>query len=216
MKSSEEKSSGKVQLQRVKSGVAVLTLGSEDEKAVVLTTERMASLKEALDQLRNDVPQGLIITGPSESMFTVGADLKAIEGLTDPVVAEELAKEGQEIFSMIEALPCTTVAAISGPCVGGGCEMALACNYRLITDESNSSIGLPEVRLGILPGFGGTQRLPRLIGLTKALDMILAGKTFKPKRALKAGLVNEIVRYEKLMSRAEALRSGDLNRRVEG
>ncbi len=194
---------GRAHLERLESGAAVLWLGPSTEKTVSLTRERMSSLREAIEDLQADPPKGLVITGPSKSMFTVGADINAIREVKDPVVAEELAKEGQEVFGLIEKLPCVTVAAISGPCVGGGCELSLACRYRIITDESQSIIGLPETKLGILPGFGGSQRLPRLIGLPRALDVILAGKTLRPKQALKAGLVNKIVSYEHLLATAQ-------------
>ncbi|MCB0332271.1 MAG: enoyl-CoA hydratase/isomerase family protein [Bdellovibrionales bacterium] len=201
--STQDHTSGRAQLERRDSGVAILWLGPSNEKTISLTRERMSSLREALEDLKNNPPRGLVITGPSKSMYTVGADIHAIREISDPVVAEELAKEGQDVFGMIESLPCITVAAISGPCVGGGCELSLACRYRIITDEPQSIIGLPETKLGILPGFGGSQRLPRLIGLPRALDIILSGKTLRPKQALKAGLVNKIVSYDQLIQFAE-------------
>ncbi|NDC36924.1 MAG: fatty acid oxidation complex subunit alpha FadJ [Proteobacteria bacterium] len=101
------------------------------------------------------------------------------------------------------------MAAISGPCVGGGCELVLACTHRLISDNKSSQIGLPEIKLGILPGFGGTQRLPRLVGISKALDIILAGKILRPQQAAKCGLVNEVVAYHGLLARAESIATGN-------
>ena len=108
--------------------------------------------------------------------------------------------DGQQIFQRINRLPMPSVAAISGDCLGGGMELALACTYRVAAGETNFSIGLPEVKLGILPGWGGTTRLPRLIGLTHALPLLIAGKTLPPRKALKAGIVDEVVRPEALLA----------------
>jgi len=196
---------GRVVTKLLESGVLLIQLGADDERVVTLTQERIASLREATRQAQEQQVRGVIIAGPHLDMFTAGADIKAIEEITDPVVATELAKEGQEAFAGIEQLSCPAVAAISGVCVGGGCELALACDYRIITKSDGSTIGLPEVKLGILPGFGGTQRLPRLIGLPAALDIILAGKSLKPKQALKVGLVDRVVQPEALIAEAEKL-----------
>lgn len=196
---------GKVSLEQLENGLALLRLGHEQERVVTLTLERMQSLRQALTILKATPPAGLIITGTSPEMFTAGADINLIRNATNAADAAKMAHEGQELFAMIESLPCPTVAAISGPCVGGGCELALACRYRVISDHKSSVIGLPEIKLGILPGFGGTQRLPRVVGLPKALDIILAGKTLRPKQALACGLVHEVVAVDALRSRAEAL-----------
>jgi 3-hydroxyacyl-CoA dehydrogenase/enoyl-CoA hydratase/3-hydroxybutyryl-CoA epimerase len=199
---------GLAQLRMLPSGVANVILGSPEERVITLTFERIKSLSEILKKLAADKPRGVVISGAHADMFTAGADISLIQNVTDRAVGEKLAHEGQQVFDAIAALACPTVAAISGPCVGGGCEMVLACSYRLISDTKSSTIGLPEIKLGILPGFGGTQRMPRLIGLPKALDIILAGKTLKPKQALKYGLVDEIVAYEQLIKRADAIISG--------
>ena len=199
-------SSPAVKLDYFESGVALITLSASGEKTVTLTPERLDSLKDALARIQG--AKGLVIAGPSAEMFTVGADVNLIRQVTDPVVGEELARRGQEVFNLIAALPFPTVAAISGPCVGGGCELVLACRYRIMSDDKSSMIGLPEIKLGILPGFGGTQRLPRLIGLPKALDIILAGKTLRPRQALTAGLVSEVIQYSRLLERADSIASG--------
>lgn len=174
--------------------VAVLRLGSADERAVVLDRDRMDSLRSIVSSIkpRADL-RGLIISGANERMFCAGADVHAIENVTDPKIGAELARLGQEIFSEIEALPFPTVAAVAGACVGGGCELILACKYRLALNSGETKIGLPEIKLGILPGFGGTQRLPRLIGLPQALDIILKGRVVSAKRARAVGLVDELV-----------------------
>lgn len=197
-----------LRLELLPSSVAVITMGSPDEKVITLTPARMSALRDALEKLKANPPRGLVIAGAGPDMFTAGADINIIKEVKDPETGAKLAAEGQRVFSEIAALPFTTVAAISGPCVGGGCEMVLACKHRLITDQENSTIGLPETKLGILPGFGGTQRLPRLVGLPKALDIALAGKTLRPKQALACGLVDEIVPYAQLLQRAEAIAAG--------
>jgi len=200
---------GLPQFEILESGAALIRLGAPEERVVTLTVERISTLKVLLERFAATPPKGIIITGPGAEMFTAGADINAIASVTDPAVGEKLAREGQRIFDLIENLPCMTVAAISGPCVGGGCELALACKVRICTDLKSTTIGLPEVKLGILPGFGGTQRLPRLIGLPRALDIILAGKTLKAQQALRYGLVNEIVSAQNLLSRAEAIALGN-------
>lgn len=207
MQEERPQSSQLVRLDVFESGVALITLGPS-EKVVTLRADRMDALSAALDRVAEINPRGLVITGPSPEMFTVGADINIIKTVTDPAHGEELARRGQIVFDKIAKFPFITVAAISGPCVGGGCELALACRYRLISDDKSSIIGLPEIKLGILPGFGGTQRLPRLVGLPRALDIILSGKTLRPKQALSAGLVNEVIQQSRLLERADSVASG--------
>jgi len=193
---------GVARLEFMENGIAILFLGHNEERVVTLTEARMNSIREVLARLRQQKPPGLIIAGPHADMFTAGADITMIKEVKDASVGEKLARLGQQLYDDIESLPFPTVAAISGPCVGGGCEMVLACRNRIISEEKSSSIGLPEVKLGILPGFGGTQRLPRLIGLPKSLDIILSGKVLKPKQALACGLVDKVVKSELLMEKA--------------
>jgi 3-hydroxyacyl-CoA dehydrogenase/enoyl-CoA hydratase/3-hydroxybutyryl-CoA epimerase len=141
-------------------------------------------------------------------MFTVGADVNIFQEISSAEDARDAARHGQDIFDLLESLPFKTVAAIDGPCVGGGCELSLACNYRIASDNEAVLVGLPEIKLGILPGFGGTQRLPRIVGISKALEIILAGKTLRGKPALSRGLVDEIVPADQLLDRAERYASG--------
>ena len=192
-----------VQLERLESGVAVLSLAPADARMVVFTKEKMESLKSTLEELHQNPPDSLVITGPSEKMFCFGADITAIRGVTDEAVGQELSKQGQEVFNLVADLPCKTVAAISGPCAGGGCELALACDTRIASDSPSTKIGLPETQLGILPGWGGTQRLPRVVGLPNALSIMLKGKLHSARDALKLHLVDEVVPTEKLRERAE-------------
>lgn len=207
---------GAVRVERRDSGAIIIRLGDSSERIISLTEERLRSLKQALEEVAKSPPRGLVIAASSPDMFTVGADISLIQNITDPAVGEAAAREGQAIFAILEKLPCRTVAAISGPCVGGGCELALACSHRIITDKKSSKIGLPEVKLGILPGFGGTQRLPRLVGLPKALDIIVAGKTLFPSQALHCGLVDEIVSWESLVRKAEDIAVGKNTPRRRG
>lgn len=188
--------------------IATITLGSSDERAITLTPVRLQSFKDALVQVKTAAVIGLVIKSPSVESFCVGADISLIQSVTEPDKGAALAAEGQGAYDMLEDLPCVTVAAIGGPCVGGGCEMVLACDYRIITDSKSSSIGLPETKLGILPGFGGTYRMPRVVGLPKALDIILAGKTLRAQQAYKASLVDEVVTSENLVARAEEIARG--------
>lgn len=196
------------QLEITPDNIAILRLGAESEKVVTLTAQRMKALADHLKQLKEAKPKGLVILGAHEGMFTAGADINAIRDVTDPKKGEELALIGQGLFQQIEDLACTTVAAISGTCVGGGCELVLACDYRIITSHDRSLIGLPETKLGILPGFGGTQRLPRLIGLPQALDIILGGKTLRAKKAKAVGLVDKVVDLKDLRQNAIDIASG--------
>lgn len=205
---SSNSSSNKAILSILDNGVALINLGSPDEAVITLTAERIASLREIFKRLRTSPPKGLVLMGSTQEMFTVGADINVILSVSDPKVGALLAKEGQDVFNELESISCPKIAAISGPCVGGGCELVLACDYRIIADTKGSIIGLPETKLGILPGFGGTQRLPRLVGLATALDIIISGKTLAPKKALAAGLVNEVVPVAALKDRAVQLASG--------
>jgi len=194
-------------------GTAIIELGTANEHVVTLTSERLESFRENLAQVKAKLAKGLVVIGPSEGMFCAGADIGNIGNISSQSEGEKLAAAGQQIFDEIEALSIPTVAAISGPCVGGGCELALACKYRVISNSPKSQIGLPETKLGIIPGFGGTQRLPRIIGLPNALDIILGGKTLRAKKAKDMGLVDELVGYDKLLETAVKIASGQL--RVE-
>ena len=190
--------------------IATITLGGDDERAITLTPVRLQSFKTALAEVKAAKVKGLVIKSPNIESFCVGADISLIQSVIDPKKGAELAAEGQGAYDLLEDLGCVTVAAIGGPCVGGGCELALACTYRVITDSKSSSIGLPETKLGILPGFGGSYRLPRVVGLPKALDIILAGKTLRAQQAYKASLVDEVVTPERLVQRAEEIARGEM------
>ena len=176
---------------------AILRLGTPNERYVTITPRRMETFEQALDKIEsNPSLQGLVIIGSGPGLFCNGADINQISGVTDVAIAKGLASRGQGLFQRVASLKCTTVAAVSGACVGGGYELALACDYRIAANISEVKVGLPEIKLGIIPGFGGSVRLPRLLGLPAALDIILKGRMLPAKRGLKAGLVDEVVEVE--------------------
>lgn len=181
-------------LLEMKGELAILRLGAPGEKVVVLDSLRMESLEQAVRTVASSQEvKGLVIIGPHPKLFCAGADINVIRSVTKSQIGRELAEQGQKIFDLIADLSCVTVAAISGACVGGGCELVLACDYRIVTDLPQTKIGLPEVKLGIIPGFGGTQRLPRLVGVARALEIILKGQVLSSNHALASGLVDRLV-----------------------
>jgi len=186
-----------------KDGIAILTFDLPGEKVNKLTTPVMEKFKALLDELgaRMEIKALVFRSGKDES-FIVGADIAEIRGITDAETGERLARTGQAVLNKLESLPFPTVAAIHGPCMGGGMELALACTYRIISNDQRTALALPEVKLGIMPGFGGTQRLPRLVGLANALDMILTGKSVYARKARKIGLADEVTYKEILVQRA--------------
>ena len=161
-------------------------------------------LLEAVAAAEHDRPAGVIFTSAKKRSFNAGADLFEIRGMSREQLAEYLAR-GQALFARIAHLPMPTIAAINGDCLGGGFELALACRYRVAADDGSISIGLPEVKLGLIPAWGGTTRLPRTVGLRQALPILLAGKTMPPRKAQRSGLVDEVVRPEALMAAAKRI-----------
>jgi len=181
----------------IENNCGILTLDTPNERANILSTPVMQELNNFLDELKSRADlKALIFLSGKEGNFIAGAKIEEIESITDPKDGAEKAAMGQAVFSKIAALPFPTIAVIDGACVGGGLELVLACDYRLARDSEKTRIGLPEVRLGIIPGFGGTQRLPRLIGIQRALDFILTGKLVDAQRAYRAGIVDRIIAKE--------------------
>jgi 3-hydroxyacyl-CoA dehydrogenase / enoyl-CoA hydratase / 3-hydroxybutyryl-CoA epimerase len=178
----------------VDNGIAVITFDLPGEPVNKLNAAVSAEFAGVLDRLRDDggIRAAVLISGKPDS-FIAGADIEEFTRLASQSEAEALSRSGQEMMNRIEASPKPIVAAINGACLGGGFELALACQYRIATDHPKTQIGLPEVQLGLIPGAGGTQRLPRLVGVRAALDMILAGKTERAQKALRIGLVDEVV-----------------------
>ena len=181
-------------------GIAVLTFDLPGEKVNKLTTAVMNELDQILDELAaNHEIRALVIRSGKPDIFIAGADIAEIRDITDANTGEELSRKGQSVLGKLESLPFPTVAAIHGPCLGGGLEFALACSHRVISNDPRTALGPPEVKIGIIPSFGGTQRLPRLVGLSNALEMILPGKSVYAKKAKKIGLADEVTYKETLL-----------------
>jgi 3-hydroxyacyl-CoA dehydrogenase / enoyl-CoA hydratase / 3-hydroxybutyryl-CoA epimerase len=181
-------------------GIAVLTFDLPGEKVNKLTTAVMNEFDQFLDEIvANHAIKALVIRSGKPDIFIAGADIAEIRDITDANKGEELSRKGQSVLSKLELLPFPTVAAIHGPCLGGGMEFALACSHRVISNDPRTALGLPEVKIGIMPGFGGTQRLPRLVGLANSLEMILPGKSVHTKKAKRFGLADEVTYRETLL-----------------
>jgi 3-hydroxyacyl-CoA dehydrogenase/enoyl-CoA hydratase/3-hydroxybutyryl-CoA epimerase len=188
-----------VRVERPEKGLAVLVLDPPHRKPAVLDLPLMRDLAAALDKLAQDGGlEGLVITGREPTRFAVGADLDVLAAQTDAALVERLAAYGQAVFERIARLRVRTIAAVGGPVPGGAYELCLACNWIVACDDASTRLGLPETQLGILPGWGGSQRLPRRIGVPAALEAILAGKLYPARAALKRGMVDRLTQPELL------------------
>jgi enoyl-CoA hydratase/carnithine racemase len=168
-----------------------------------LNRQTLIELEDAFAELAKDTNvKGVIITGSGEKAFAAGADIKELAALT-PLDAEANARQGHRLMDAIETLGKPVIAAVNGYALGGGCELAMACTIRIASDTAK--FGQPEVTLGLIPGYGGTQRLPRLIGKGRALQMILSAKPIDAQEAYRVGLVNEVVPAADLIARANAI-----------
>ncbi len=174
-------------------GIATATLDKAGESANSLSGEVMREFSSLLDQLDVYPPKGLIIRSGKEAGFIAGADIGEFSQLDTPEKSRALVERGWKLFNRLEAVKYPTLALVRGHCLGGGLELALACRYLLAVDESGTKMGLPEVMLGIFPGWGGMLRLPKRVGPATALDMMLTGKTLDAKRAKKMGLADDCV-----------------------
>ncbi len=180
-------------LSRDADGIATLVFDKAGESTNTLSAEAMAELNRALDLLDRDPPKGLIVRSGKASGFIAGADIDEFTAIATEEGAIALVKRGWDTFERLAAVRYPTLALIRGYCLGGGLELALACRYRVAVDEPGTRLGLPEVMLGIVPGWGGLKRLPKLIGAPAALDLMLTGKTVDARRARKLGIVDEAV-----------------------
>ncbi|HFZ1708673.1 TPA: fatty acid oxidation complex subunit alpha FadJ [Citrobacter sedlakii] len=183
--------------------VAVISIDVPGEKMNTLKAEFASQVRAILKQLReNRELRGVVFISAKADNFIAGADINMIGNCASAQEAEALARQGQQLMAEINGLPVPVIAAIHGACLGGGLELALACHERICTDDGKTVLGLPEVQLGLLPGSGGTQRLPRLVGVSTALEMILTGKQLRAKQALKMGLVDDVVPLSILLEAA--------------
>ena len=174
--------------------IGVITMDIAGESMNVLKAAFADEIQQLLAEIKsNSQLKGLVFISGKPDSFIAGADITMLDGCKTAAEAEEIGRMGQQMFAQLEQLPIPLVAAIHGPCLGGGLELALACHARVASNDNKTVLGLPEVQLGLLPGSGGTQRLPRLVGVQKALDMILTGKQLRAVQAKKAGLVDEVV-----------------------
>jgi 3-hydroxyacyl-CoA dehydrogenase / enoyl-CoA hydratase / 3-hydroxybutyryl-CoA epimerase len=196
--------------------ICVLTFDRPESGANIFDAATLDELNEHLDFVENDASlRGLIIASAKKSIFIAGADLKTLLQQAQSGEMREFIAKGQRIFDRFADLKIPTVAAIHGASAGGGYEVTLACDYRIASDDPATRMGLPETTLGLIPAWGGCTRLPRLIGVEKAAEVILKGKLYSAKEALRLGLVDEIAPRDQLLDRAgEKLRAG--KRKVEG
>ncbi len=200
-------------------GVARLTFDDPDRKVNVLTEAVMTRVAELVSEVGDLARQGRVsalIFRSGKSGFIAGADVSAIEAVEDPAAGADAARMGQAVFRAIEDLDIPSVAAIHGVCLGGGTELSLACSHRVASDSPKTFIGLPEVMLGILPAWGGTTRLPRLVGLQAALDMILTGRQVSTSKAKRIGLVDAVLPADLFDEKAVAFAAAQTERRSKG
>ena len=170
-----------------------LSLDKADSSTNVLSADVMAELDGIIDELAAQKPRGVIVRSAKESGFVAGADVEEFTRIKDADDAMRMVRRGWDLYNKLAALPFPTLALVNGFCMGGGVELALACRYRIAVDQPGTRFALPEVMLGILPAWGGVMRLPRLVGPTAALDMLLTGRAVDAKRARRMGLVDAAV-----------------------
>src|ERR1700760_1510853 len=185
--------------------IAWLTCDMAQSSANVLSGDMVRELSAKLTEIAAQRPHGLIVQSGKPGGFIAGADIKEFVRIRTPTEGYELVRAGQNVMQQRADLPCPTVAAIRGFALGGGLELALACTYRIGADDAALSLGLPEVMLGIHPGFGGTVRCVRLIGVRAALELMLKGRPFRAPRALQTGLLDELAPPSELPARAKSL-----------
>ncbi len=187
----------------VESFVATITI-DRPEKLNALSSSVLNDLRHLVTDLRvRDDVRAVIITGAGEKAFVAGADIGELASLNDSEEGREFSQNGQAVFSLIESSPKPFIAAVNGFCLGGGCELALSCHIRICSE--NAKFGQPEVNLGIIPGYGGTQRLTRVLGRTLATDLILTGRQMDAREALEQGMVARIVPQADLLGLAKEM-----------
>src|SRR5579863_650758 len=195
-------------------GVAWLLFDKKDASANTLSEDALIELDAILEKLEQNPPWGLVIRSAKPGGFIAGADIAQFRGVTDVAQIEALLARGHGVMDRLDRLPLPTIAVIHGFCLGGGLEVALACDYRLAID--NASFGFPEVLLGLHPGLGGTVRLPRLINPTQAMTMMLTGRSERARRARRLGLVDAVTQERHVRGAVQAAVSGELKKTKQG
>jgi len=196
------------------SGIAWLFLDKSGASANTLSDQVFEEFNEALTRIEREMPRGLLLRSAKPSGFIAGADIAEFEGMTDPAAAETRLRQAHAIVDRLDRLPVPTVAVIHGYCLGGGLEVALACDYRIAVDDAR--LGFPEVMLGLHPGLGGTVRLPRLVNPLQAMSMMLTGRTLRARLAKRLGLVDAIVPERHVKAAATAAVFGKLKTKRGG
>ena len=186
-------------------GIVVLSLDRQGAPVNALSQDVLIELGDLIERIAIDPPKGVVIRSDKPAGFIAGADLKEFQEFDRKGTVNDAIRRGQAVFQKLAELPCPTVAAIHGHCMGGGTEIALACRYRVASNDGSTRIGLPEVMLGIFPGWGGSARLPRLIGAPAAMDLMLTGRTVSASAARAMGLVDRVVEPALLLDAAVAL-----------
>ncbi|MFT4248535.1 MAG: 3-hydroxyacyl-CoA dehydrogenase NAD-binding domain-containing protein [Pseudomonas sp.] len=186
-------------------GVVVLSLDRQDAPVNAFSQDVLLELGDIVERIAIDPPKGVVIRSAKANGFIAGADLKEFQEFDRRGTVNDAIRRGQSVFQKLAELPCPTVAAIHGFCMGGGAEIALACDYRIASNDASTRIGLPETKLGIFPGWGGSARLPRLIGAPAAMDLMLTGRTVSASAARAMGLVDKVAAPAVLLDGALAL-----------
>ena len=186
-------------------GIVCLGMDVEGSSANVLSATVLAELYQILTKLSRSPPVGIAITSNKEKGFIAGADVKEFTQISNQQEALELVQYGQTVFKLLDKMPCSTIAVINGFCMGGGLELALACDYRIALEDPKTRLSLPEVRLGIHPGYGGTVRILRYVNPLIAMDLILTGRSVSTSYAKKIGLIDDAIPMRLLQGAAEKI-----------
>jgi 3-hydroxyacyl-CoA dehydrogenase/enoyl-CoA hydratase/3-hydroxybutyryl-CoA epimerase len=186
-------------------GIVLLTLDRADAPVNAIAQAVLDELDQIVERIAIEKPKAVVIHSGKPGGFAPGADIKEFQGFDATASVEDVLRRGQRIYQKLASLPVPTVAAIHGHCMGGGTELALACRYRVASNAASTRIGLPEIKLGIYPGWGGSVRLPRLIGAPAAMDLMLSGRTVSAKAALAMGIVDKLAEPALLVDVAIAL-----------
>ncbi len=193
------------QAERRDDGIVVLSLDRRDSPVNAMSQDVLLELGDIVERLAIDPPKGVVVRSAKAAGFIAGADLKEFQEFDRRGTVNDAIRRGQNVYQKLAELPCPTVAAIHGHCLGGGTELALACRYRVASNDISTRIGLPETQLGIFPGWGGSARLPQLVGAPAAMDLMLTGRTLSASAARGIGLVDKVAAPAVLVDAAVAL-----------